>query len=82
MPSPELVRVRIGQTALRAQRVGESELLVEDLLALDPGDVISVDGEDRVVVHAAASRNAPGPYGPAPQTRIAHRPAGTGAAPA
>ncbi len=76
MPSPGLVKVRIGQTALPAQRVGENELVIEDLLALDPGDLMTVEGEEMVVLHAEADPHAPGPRGPVPQTRVTYRPSG------
>ncbi len=78
MPSPALVKVRIGQTALPAQRVGENELVIEDLLALHSGDPIIVEGEEMVVVHAEADPHAPGPHGPVPQTRVTFRPGGGG----
>lgn len=81
MASPVRVKVRIGQTAMPAQRVGENEIVIEDLLVLDPGDVITVEGEAMVVVAAAADPHAPGPDGPVPQTRITFRPGPVEAAP-
>ena len=80
MPSQELIKVRVGQTAMRAQRVSENEIVIEDLLAVDPGDSVTVEGEEMVVIHATAEREAPGPGGPRPQTRITFRPVAVGAA--
>lgn len=76
MPSAEFIKVRIGQTAMRARRAGEREIVVEDLLALSPGDVIAVEGADMIVERSEANRSAPGPHGPVPETRIHFRPVG------
>jgi len=81
MPSLPQVKTLIGQTALRAQRTGDREIVIEDLLAIDPGDVITVEGESMVVVRAETDPRAPGPHGPVPQTRVTFRPAAEAAPP-